>query len=68
MSQEFDENRLDLFKQKGFCSCEYMSNFEKFNKQLSSKEKFYSSLTCKKIMTKKLNMFLMFGINLKWKR
>ena len=37
-----------------------MSDFEKFKEQLSSKEKFYSSLTGKK-------MFLMFGINLKRK-
>ena len=37
-----------------------MSDFEKFKEQLSSKKKFNSSLTGKK-------MFLMFGINLKRK-
>ena len=45
-----------------------MSNFEKFKEELPSKEKFYSSLTDRKISAKNMNMFLMFGINLKWKR
>ena len=39
MSQEFDNNILDLVKQKGFYPYEYMSNFEKFKEQLPSKEK-----------------------------
>ena len=41
-SQEFENNVLDLVKQKGFYPFEYMSDFEKFKKELSSKEKFYS--------------------------
>ena len=41
-----------------------MSNFEKFKEKLSSKEKFYSSLTDKKISGKEY-MFLRFGTNLK---
>ena len=48
MSQEFDNNVLDLVKQKGFYQCEYMSDFEKFKEELSSEEKFHSSLTDKK--------------------
>ena len=48
LSQEFDNNVLDLPKQKGFYPYDYMSDFEKFNKQLTSKEKFYSLLTGKK--------------------
>ena len=52
MSQEFDNNILDLVKQKGFYSYEYMNNFEKFKEELSSKEKFYSSLTGRKIFDK----------------
>ena len=48
LSQEFDNNVLNLLKQKGFYRSEYMSDFEKFQKQLPSKEKFYSSLTGKK--------------------
>ena len=52
LSQEFDNNVLYLVKQKRFYTYEYMSDFEKFNEQLRSKEKFYSSLTCKKISDK----------------
>ena len=45
LSQEFDNNNLDIVKKKGFYSYEYMSDFEKFKEELPSKEKFYSSLT-----------------------
>ena len=45
LSQDFHNNELDLVKQKGFYPYEYMSSFEKFKEQLSSKKKFYSSLT-----------------------
>ena len=51
MSPEFD-NILDLAKQKGFYTYEYMSYFEKFKEQLSSREKFCSSLTGKNISDK----------------
>ena len=47
-TQEFDGKVLDLVKQKGFYPCGYMSGFEKFKKQLPSKEKFYSSLVNKR--------------------
>ena len=57
LSQELDNNLLDLVKQKVFYPYEYMNNFEKFKEELSSKEKFYSSLTGKKIVTKNMNMF-----------
>ena len=49
LSQGFDDNVLDLVKQKGFYPYEYM---KKFKEQLPSKEKFYSSLTGKKIIDK----------------
>ena len=52
MSKEFDNNLLDLVKQKGFYRYEYMSYFEKFKEELPSKEKFYSSLTDRKISNK----------------
>ena len=52
LSQEFDINVLDLVKEKGFYPYEYMSNFEKFKKELPSKENFYSSLTDRKISDK----------------
>ena len=45
MIQEFDNNVLDLVMLKGFYPYEYMSDFEKFNEQLPSKEKFCSLLT-----------------------
>ena len=41
-----------------------MGDFEKFKEQLQRKEKFYSSLTGKKLVIKNMNMFLMFEINL----
>ena len=52
MSQEFDNNVLDLVKQKEFEPFEYVSDFEKFKEQLGSKETLYSSLTGKKISDK----------------
>ena len=48
LSQEFDNNVLDLVNQKGFYPSEYMSDFGKFKEQLPNKEKFYSLLTGKK--------------------
>ena len=52
MSQELDNNVLNLVKQKGFYPYEYMSDFEKFKEQLPSEEKFYGSLAGKKISDK----------------
>ena len=49
-SQELDNNVLGLVKQKGFYPYEYMSNFEKFKKELLCKDKFYSSLKDRKII------------------
>ena len=50
---------------RGFNPYDYMSDFKKFEEQLPRKENFYSSLTSKKLVAKNMNMFLMFGINLK---
>ena len=58
LSQEFDNNVLDLIKEKGFCLYEYMSNFQNFKDELPSKEKFYSSLTNSKISDKECRHFL----------
>ena len=52
LSQEFDNNVLHLLKQRWFYPYEYVSDFEKFKEQFPSKEKFYSSLTGKKINDK----------------
>ena len=48
MSQEFDNNVLVLVKRKILYVYEYMIGFGKFKEELSSKEKFYSSLTDRK--------------------
>ena len=66
LSQEFDNNVLDLVQQKGFYPYEYVSKEE-----LLSIEKFYSFIVpwlAEKLLTRNINMFLLFGINLKWKR
>ena len=52
LSQEFNSNVRVLARQKGFYPYENMNNFEKFKGQLTSKEKFYSSLISKKITDK----------------
>ena len=57
LSQEFDNNTLDIVKQKGFYLY-FMSNFEKFKEELPSKGKFYSSSTNRKITDKKYEHFL----------
>ena len=45
LNQAFNNNVLDLVKQKGLCPYGYMTDFEKFKEQLSSKERVYNSLT-----------------------
>ena len=52
LSQEFDNNVLDLVKQKGFYPYEYMGDFENFKEELHNKEKLYSSLTDRKTSNK----------------
>ena len=54
MNQKFDNNVLDLAKQKGFCLYVDMIDFEKFKEELPSKEK----LTDKKISHKKYELVL----------
>ena len=44
---------------------EYMTDFKKFKEESRTKEKFYSSLTVNKIVTKNMIMFLTFKINLR---
>ena len=52
MTRTYSHKVFDLVQQKGFYPYEYMSNFEKFKEQLSSKEKFYRFLTGWKITGK----------------
>ena len=69
LSQEFDNNVLNLVKQKGFYPCKYISNFEIPKEELPNKEKLYSYLIDRKNWLyehiKNMNMFLMFGKKLK---
>ena len=58
MSQEFDNNVLDLVKRKGFYPFEYMTDFEKLKEKLPYKGKFDSSLTSKKINDKEYDHVL----------
>ena len=58
MSQDFDNNVLDLVKQEGFYLYDYMSDFERSKEQLSRKEKFYNLLTGKKNIDKKYDHVL----------
>ena len=45
LCREFDNNVLDVVKQKGFYPYENTSNYEKFKEELPSKDNFYSLLT-----------------------
>ena len=40
LSEEFNKNKLDLVKQKGFYPYEYVSDFEKFKEELPRKKNF----------------------------
>ena len=58
LSQEFDNNVLDLVQQKIFYPYEYMSDFEMLHEELPSKETFYSSLTDRKFSDKEYEHIL----------
>ena len=53
MSQEFDNNILNLANQEGVYTYEYIRDFERFKEQLLSKDKFYSLLTGEKVSDRK---------------
>ena len=65
LSQEFDNDVLDLFKQKEFYLYGYMTDFGKFEVELSSAAKFCSPLNDRKITDTEYNMLLTFGKNFK---
>ena len=68
LSQEFDNNVLDLVKQK---ACILMSIWV-FSKNISknglAKKSFIVPWTAEDLWKKNINMFLMFWKNLKWKQ
>ena len=51
-SQKFDNNVLNLVKQKGYYPYEYMRDFEKLKEKLLCTEKFYSLVIDRKINDK----------------
>ena len=65
MSQEYDDELLDLVKQKKIYPYEYISDFERFEGGFPSINKFYSSFTGKNLMTKTTYKLIKFGINLR---
>ena len=68
MSKEFDNNLLDVVKQKGFSAYQYMSKeLKNIRKYCLAKKSFIFPWLAEKLLTKNMNMFLMFGINFKWK-
>ena len=54
--------------ERRFYPDEFKSDFEKFKEQLHSNQNIYSLWTGKKILTKCMNIFLMFSINFKGKQ
>ena len=54
--------------QRRFYPDEFKSDFEKFKEQLRRNQNIYSLWTGKKILTKRMNIFLMFSINFKGKQ
>ena len=41
LTQEFNRNKLDLVKQKGFYPYEYMTDFEKFKEKITKQRKVF---------------------------
>ena len=66
MSQKFDNNVLDIVKEKVSYPYKYMNHFEKSKEELPSKKKFIVPWSTEKWLTKNMNMPFIFGINLKW--
>ena len=65
MSLEFDMNKLDLVKQNRFYPDKYVTDSEKFKEKLFGKYNFVVLWPTGKLMTKNINMILVFGIYLK---
>ena len=65
LSLEFDMNKLDLVKQNRFYPDKYVTDFEKFKEKLFGKYNFVVLWPTGKLMTKNINMILIFGIYLK---
>ena len=58
LGPKFDNNVVDLVQQKWLYHYKYISEFEKFNEELPSQKKFYTSLTDRKIGDKEYEQSL----------
>ena len=65
LSQEFDNNVLDLVKQKAFYHYEYVTYLKSLKNNYQAKKSFVICYQVKKLVTKNKIMFLRFGTNLK---
>ena len=65
LSQEFDNNVLDLVKQKAFYHYEYVTDLKSLKNNYQAKKSFVICYQVKKLVTKNRIMFLRFGTNLK---
>ena len=66
-NQKFHNNVLDLVKQKGFYTYEYMRGFGSLKKDYQAKKGFIVPRPVQKFVTMNMNMFLRFRISLKIK-
>ena len=67
LSQEFNDNAIDLLKKKRLNSFDYQDSFEKFKEGLPSKDKFCSTLANRDVSNKNykhvLNVWKAFKMN-----
>ena len=63
MSQEFDNNVLDLVKKNEFDPYEYITNFKKSKEIYQAKKSFIICEQVKKLGTKNMIMFIRFVSN-----
>ena len=67
MSQEFDNNVLNLVKQQGLIPMSIWVVSKNLKKSCLAKKGFIVPWPVEILVAKNMNMFIMFGINLKWK-
>ena len=67
LSQELDNNKLDLVKQKECFIMSIWAILKSLKKNCLAKGGFIVSWSADELVTKNMTILLMFGINLKWK-
>ena len=68
LSQEFDSDVLDLVKEKDFIFMSVWVVLKILKKNYQAKKSFMARWKVKKLVINRMNMFLRFRIDLKWKR